>query len=100
MLLLHLCLRLATGSFAPANVSPSLHAALAALMVGCLALSFAARLAPLAVAGALCVMLALLNATFPTSPPIVTSGTSNFHVSPRTVSRRGAPANPPETITV
>ena len=67
VLLLHLCLRLATGSFAVANVSPSLHAALAALMAGCLALSFAARLAPLAVAGALCVMLALLNATFPTT---------------------------------
>lgn len=65
VLLLHLCVRLATGSFPSAGVSPSLQAALAGLMAGCLALSFVTRLAPLAVAGALCVMLALLSATFP-----------------------------------
>jgi len=65
ILLLHLTARFATGSFPDAAATPGLRSILAVGMGLCFALSFRPRLSPVAVASALCLMLALLANTFP-----------------------------------
>jgi hypothetical protein len=65
ILLLHLSVRFATGTYPEELAGPTLHAVVVATVCGCLALSFVERFAPLAVAGAFCALLALLARTFP-----------------------------------
>jgi len=65
ILLLHLFVTVATGAFPSAHVGVGLQYTLSAVLGGCLALRFSARFSPMASAGALCVMLALLTYVFP-----------------------------------
>jgi hypothetical protein len=65
ILLLHLTTRFATGPIPTTELGQVLRIGLPVSMACCLALSFVARLAPIAVAVALCLMLGLLSFTFP-----------------------------------
>jgi len=65
LLLLHLATRFATGPLPTDELSQTFRIGLPVGMALCLALSFITRLAPLAIAGAFCLMLALIRFTFP-----------------------------------
>lgn len=65
VLLLHLSARLWYGAFAPSTVSDAGQMWMSYAMTLCFAMLFVKRLAPLAIGGAFCVMLAALWGTFP-----------------------------------
>ena len=65
ILLLHLAVRTGFEKFPFERGMPELPLLLAAVFAACLAATFVRRLVPIAIAGALCGMLALLHATFP-----------------------------------